>query len=277
MILSPNYSATPLLTIDDSTEDLAVAIMRQHRRLIELATELDDRMWATPSRCDGWTVRDVIAHLGGVNNFWSMSIQGGVAGQPTRMLAGFDPAETPPLLVEAMSHDSNEQVLSKFVAASEMLVAALADLDGDGWCSIAESPAGHVPIRVVAHHALWDSWVHERDIALPLGLDPVEEPDEVAICLRYAAVLSPTLALGFGQAVAGRFAVDATDQDVRFVIDITDVVSLDSTSPTNDLPCLRGGAVALTEALSLRTAMPHDAPDEWRKVLAGLRTAFDSE
>ena len=31
-------------------------------------------------------------------------------------------------------------------------------------------------MRLLASHALWDGWVHERDIALPLGLTPPEEP-----------------------------------------------------------------------------------------------------
>ena len=33
-------------------------------------------------------------------------------------------------------------------------------------------------VRLLAHHALWDAWVHERDIALPLGRTPDVEPDD---------------------------------------------------------------------------------------------------
>ena len=45
--------------------------------------------------------------------------------------------------------------------------------------TLAEAPPGHLEIRLVVLHALWDAWIHERDIVLPLGLDPVEEPDEI--------------------------------------------------------------------------------------------------
>ena len=54
---------------------------------------------------------------------------------------------------------------------------------------------------MVAHHALWDCWVHERDIVLPLGLPTAIEPDEVRACLRYAAALSPAFAISSGRAL----------------------------------------------------------------------------
>ena len=37
----------------------------------------------------------------------------------------------------------------------------------------------------VLHHALWDAWIHERDVLLPLGVSPTEEPDEVAALLDW--------------------------------------------------------------------------------------------
>lgn len=70
------------------------------------------------------------------------------------------------------------QVLAAFTSTNDDLVGALDLLDDAGWSTVAESPVGHVPIRFVCSHALWDSWVHERDIMLPLGLPLVVEPDE---------------------------------------------------------------------------------------------------
>ena len=39
-------------------------------------------------------------------------------------------------------------------------------LDDAGWATVAEAPAGLIPVRLLALHALWDCWVHERDIVL---------------------------------------------------------------------------------------------------------------
>ena len=56
---------------------------------------------------------------------------------------------------------------------------------------LAEAPPGHIAIGLVAIHALWDSWVHERDMLIPLGLDPVVDDAEMEACLVYAAALGP--------------------------------------------------------------------------------------
>lgn len=276
MILSPRYGQPPLLTIDESDDNPLTPIARQHRRLAALVGDFDDEAWATPSRCTGWTARDVIAHLVGVNNFWLRSIQAGLAGHPTTILAAFDPASTPPVLVQLMAAQSNQEVFEQFVSGSEMLLGVLAGLDDHDWSIPAESPAGHVPIRLVVHHALWDSWVHERDIALPLGVNVAEEPDEVVICLRYVAALSPTLGFGSGRVITGRFAVDATNPDVRFVIDVQNSVHAYSTLSIDEIPCVRGGAVTLTDALSLRTPLPPNTPAEWQQLLMGLKATFDA-
>ena len=34
---------------------------------------LDDEQWSHPSRCEGWSSRDVIVHLDSTNAFWAFS------------------------------------------------------------------------------------------------------------------------------------------------------------------------------------------------------------
>jgi hypothetical protein len=219
----------------------------------------------------------VVAHVVGVNAFWQGSVLAGLAGTPTRVLADFDPAATPPLMVHPMRSLTPAEVLDQFALSNDAFLATIAELDEPGWSMLAESPAGHVPIRLIAHHALWDCWVHERDIALPLGLTPAVEPDEVLSCLRYAAALSPALAISSGSAFVGVFAVEASDPELCFWLEVGESVTVRDGSPPRDAPCLRGGAVELVEALSLRAPLPNSAPTEWRQLLAGLATAFDSE
>lgn len=38
-------------------------ITAERRRVADLLAGLDDEQWAAPSLCDGWTVREVGAHL----------------------------------------------------------------------------------------------------------------------------------------------------------------------------------------------------------------------
>ncbi len=274
MRVSPRYDGPPIIEIDGEPDDQLVPLTRQRRRLAATLSELRDDHWQSPSRCDGWSVQDVVAHLVGVNSFWCASVRAGLAGAPTRVLAGFDPAATPALMVAGMRDLTPREVQERFVASNEELLDLVAGMDRDDWARPAESPPGHVPIRLVACHALWDSWVHERDIALPLGLTAAVEPDEVVSCVRYAAALSPGLAIGNGLALDGCFAVDATGPDVSCVLDVGDVVSVrDDVAPAG-VPLLRGEAVTLVEALSLRAPLPATAPPAWVGLLGGLATAF---
>jgi uncharacterized protein (TIGR03083 family) len=277
MELSPRYDGPPIISISGAPNDQLAPVVRQRRRMQALLADLKADDWSNATRCEDWSVQDVVAHMVSVNDFWTASMRAGLVGEPTRMMIGFDPAATPEVFVAPMRELPPQAVLDRYAASNDAFVETVAALDDKGWAMLAESPAGHVPIRLIAHHALWDSWIHERDIALPIGLTPPSEPDEVASCLRYAAVLSPALAIGNGHALSAVLAVEARDPDVRFVLVVGESVAVRDDAARGDAPCLRGDAVALVEALSLRSPLPTTAPTEWTELLGGLAMAFDIE
>jgi uncharacterized protein (TIGR03083 family) len=276
MKVSPRYDGPPLISIDGSARDQLAPVVRQRHRMETMLAGLTDDAWHAPTRCEGWDVQDVIAHINGVNAFWEASIKAGLAGTPTRILVGFDPVATPALMVDAVRSLTSKEVYEQFVTANDSFLATIAGLDDDGWATLAEAPPGHIPIRLLASHALWDAWVHERDIALPLGIAPPEEADEVIASLRYAAALSPGFLLSRGEAPAGMFAVEVTDPDASFTLEIGDAIVIRSGSVPSGVPVLRGDAIRLTEALSIRAPLPADTATEWRELLRGLEAAFDA-
>ncbi|MBI2699896.1 MAG: maleylpyruvate isomerase family mycothiol-dependent enzyme [Mycobacterium sp.] len=275
MILSPRYSGPTVVTIEGDPGDVAVPLVRQRLRLAELAATFTEAEWSAPSRCSQWSVRDVIAHIAGINPLYVMSAVAGLAGEPTRLMPHFDPAVSPLRMVEQVAALSSAQVLDLLVSSNAELIASAEALDGSGWCTSAESPLGEVPIRLVMSHALWDSWVHERDIVIPLGMTPTVVADEVVASLRYVAALTQGFAFGAGMECRGRFGIDATDPDFHCVMTVDDAVSVRVERPGDDIPVLRGPAVQLTEALSTRLPLPADAPPEWRRLLAGLEYTWD--
>lgn len=239
-----------------------------------LLADLSSEAWARPSRCEGWSVRDVVAHLVTVNRFWEASVRAGREGSPTRILAAFDPAAHPGLLVTSLGPICASEVLDQFVASNDGFLGVVAELTGDEWSLLAESPAGHVALDRVIDHALWDAWVHERDIGLPLGLTLEEEADELEASLRYAAAIGPALSAGRPGAFTGTLAVVATDPDTQFVVEGGTTITVHEGSPAEGLPCLRGAAADLIDALSVRDPLPADAPDEWRRMVQLLAAAF---
>lgn len=277
MKLSPRYDVPDFLRFEGPLDDPSVALSQQRRRLASILAELDDAQWATPSRCQGWSVRDVISHVVDTNQFWAISIAAGRSGEPTRFLANFDPVATPAEMVEGVRSLPWGAVLERFVESNEAVAESVAGLDDDGWSMLGEAPPGHVPLRGIALHALWDAWIHERDITLPLGLTPVEEADEIAACLRYAAAVSPALAVAGGSTRQGSIVIDATDPDVRVVVDVGESILVHEGDASTDPLHLTGSAVELIEAFSYRAPLPQPVPNEHEWLFDGLAQVFDRD
>ena len=276
MQLAPRYDGRPPLRVEVQLADPSVPLLRQRRRLADILGGLDIEQWAVASRCSGWSVQDVVAHLVGVNRFWALSVRSALAGTPTRLLVGFDPVVTPRLMVEPMHDLAPAAVLDDFVASVDDLADALDGADDGSWSLLAEAPPGHIALRAVALHALWDGWVHERDIVLPLGLTPVAHDEEVTASLLYVAVLGPALLAAVGVARSGTLAVHAEDPTVRFVVDAGETIVAREPGPADaDAPCLEGPAVKLVEGLSRRIPLRHDLSADNRWLVDGLADVFD--
>ena len=275
MQLTPRYEGDPVLRFDPPVGNPGVPLCRQRRRLVATLAGFDADQWATPSRCDGWSCRDVVSHLSSVNAFWAVSIASGRAGRPTRFLVGFDPVATPAQMVDTAPAAPDDELLADLATSTEALAEALEGIDAAGWAQVAEAPPGHLAISEVAVHALWDAWVHERDICLPLGIDVPTEADEVAASLRYAVSIGPTLLATAGASRDGSFRVQAEDPEVDLVVEVgPEVVVRPATAADEEVPTVRGSAVGLVESFSLRGRRPVVAADA-RWMVDALAVAFD--
>jgi uncharacterized protein (TIGR03083 family) len=275
--LTPRYGGEPVIRMVSLIDEPARPLLRQRARLATLLTGLDDEQWAVPSRCAGWSVQDVVAHLTTTNQFWALSVASAVDGTPTRFLAEFDPVATPAQLVDAARSWTASETLDRFVASNDALAGTVDGLADESWSVAAEAPPGHVAIGVLALHALWDAWIHERDIALPLGLTPVEEPDEIAASLAYVAGLGPAFLALSGSTRAATLEVVTTDPQLHLVVELGPSVVLRNgpPAPAAETVTLTGDAVELLEALSFRRPLTAElAPDD-RWVLGSLGQIFD--
>jgi uncharacterized protein (TIGR03083 family) len=276
MRLTPRYDGPPVLRFTGPVGDPSVPLLRQRRRLGELVAGLDDTEWAAESRCAGWTVRDVIAHLVGVDQFWVLSITSALAGEPTRYLDGFDPVAVPATMVDGTRDQPAAAVLDGFLQGIDALAAAVDGLDEAQWALPAEAPPGHVSLHALSLHALWDAWIHERDILLPLGRTQVEEPDEVRDCVRYAAGLGPALLATTGSTRSGALVVDGRGPDVCVVVEAGETVTVGGGPAPGGAVRLEGRTIDLLEALSIRGPFPHPIAEQDRWMFGGLATAFDA-
>jgi hypothetical protein len=100
-------------------------------------------------------------------------------------------------------------------------------------------------------HILFDSWLHERDVFLPLGTQPPLEDDELLTVLTYALLMVGTFQRPpFEEVVRGvRISVD--DAKVRSVpvapvLDETSAATVDALTGRGDLGSILTGADAAT-------------------------------
>lgn len=276
MQLSPRYDSDPIIRLDGEPADIAMPAIRQRRRLVEALASFDVDDWAHPSRCAGWSNRDVIVHLDSTNPFWVASITSGVAGTPTRLLATFDPVQSPAQMVAADDVSTGE-LLERFTSSTEALAELWESLDRESWSSVAEAPPGHISVSAVVHHALWDSWVHERDVLLPLDRVPDVEADEVAAGLRYAAALTAALGVAQRGAGSGVVSIAGSDPDVSAIVEIGDGVVVRSGVADDPDLAVTGNAVELLEALSVRIPLRQSVPSESSWMINGLAEIFEAE
>ncbi len=274
MKLSPVYGEHPLLHVDSIVTDAATPMLRQRDRLGELLSDLSAAQWACASRCVGWSVQDVVNHLVTVNQFWALSIKFGAAGTPTRYLVDFDPVATPEELVSSVRSLTPAETLHNYLESTAALRTEVEHLSAASWELMAEAPPGHLAIRVLALHALWDAWVHERDIALPLGRDVVEVPDEIIGSLAYVAGLGAALRDADAPTRHGTLELRVTDPDACIVVDIGPTILVSSGPPSGASVTVTGDAIELLEALSIRTPLAVTIDEQHRWLLGNLDQVF---
>ncbi len=146
-----------------NAESVITILAEEWGAIDTLAQGLADAEWDLPSECPGWTVRDVLSHLIGIE----------------RVLLG---EALPPPLPELPAHVENEvgarneawvaprrsrpgpDVLHEFQEVTARRIAELRSWPESRFDEIGPSPVGEVPYREFMQVRVMDSWVHEQDI-----------------------------------------------------------------------------------------------------------------
>jgi uncharacterized protein (TIGR03083 family) len=121
-----------------------------------LVSGLDEAQWAAPSRCEGWQVRDVAAHVYGTAH----DVLKGTVGQ-----------RTPDEEAQAHRHLSPRELAAELRQVVAGLDPLFASLDDAAWASPSPAPDFSIGEGVLA---LWyDTWIHGDDIRAAVGLPTV--------------------------------------------------------------------------------------------------------
>lgn len=171
----------------DPAETLAAYARHRRRFASEVASLAEDAL-ATRSRCTKWSVADVLRHCADVDD-WMTALWSG--GPPP--FTSFDPNTTPHEFVLVGRSMSDVDARDRYVASAEKLAADVGSSGPQRWGQRSVSPVGFVPWWLSALHVFFDSWLHERDVLLPLGIEPPVVPDEAIPVLAYTLAIAGTI------------------------------------------------------------------------------------
>jgi len=153
------------------------AIAADRAALIGICSGLTAEQWRAPSGCAGWTVQDLVAHLG--NLFWLV-----VDGSQLPDTSGVPTERAQEIGVEARRGLSAREVLADYEKVSEAGLARLAELAAlDAELPLGED-FGTYSTRVIPCAYAFDHYTHIRaDLFAPRGPLTGEPPpsDELRV------------------------------------------------------------------------------------------------
>lgn len=248
-------------------DKVVAALAAQVEELADILASLDEDEWQAPSRCEGWTVTDVVLHLAQTDEMAVASVEGrfpevaeALAGGA---FAGATVDEAAGAAVERERGRPPAEVEARWRASADQLVGLLgADDPGRRvrWV------AGELSLRTLATTRLAETWIHTGDIAVPLGRETVVD-DRLWHIARLAWRTLPYAFARAGQRLTDpvAFELTAPNGDTwHFVPD--EPVATTITGPALDLCTVAGQRAAAAD-----TELRGDGPDA-DAVLALVRT-----
>ena len=142
--------------------------------LLDICAGLDEAAWRSGSGCPGWSVQDVVAHMGAL--FWAVVDR-------TRLpdVAGLPTERAQDSYVESRRGLSPAQVLADYAAVSAQALEIMATFDGQD-APVPLGDLGTYPLSVIPTAYNFDHYVHIReDLSAPRGsLEPHQRAGRTA-------------------------------------------------------------------------------------------------
>jgi uncharacterized protein (TIGR03083 family) len=147
-----------------SLQEVREGITAEHNGFVTLLRELDADALGRPSRCSGWTVADVAAHVAGT---MADIAAGDLEGQGTEAVTARQVAQR--------RGRTNEELADELEHAAKSAADLLAVFDDGAW--VAPAPGGYAGTLGDAVEALWfDAYLHADDIRAALGRPSARGP-----------------------------------------------------------------------------------------------------
>jgi uncharacterized protein (TIGR03083 family) len=142
-----------------STRADTIAILQASWAALDgVAAGLDAQQWATPSLCPGWSAHDVVVHVSSVEEV--------LIGWPP---GGALPFERIAELRTELGALTGPELLDRFRRVVAQRSDELATMTDEHFATPGVTPIGPGTYGRFMEIRIFDVWVHERDIRIPLG------------------------------------------------------------------------------------------------------------
>jgi uncharacterized protein (TIGR03084 family) len=196
-------------------EKIVAALAAQQDELTALVVPLDAAGWARPSRCEGWTVSDVVLHLAQTNEMAIGSTQGRYDEVAAALAEGLPPAtsvdEGAGLMVARERGRPPAEVRARWQESANTLRHELGRIEPG---RRVQWVAGELSARTLATTRLAETWIHTGDVAVALDHEVVAD-DRLWHIVRLAWRTLPYAFAQAGHEPAGpvAFALEAPNGD----------------------------------------------------------------
>lgn len=220
-----------MAAMDDATRALA----DQQAELAGYVADLGADDLLRPSRCDGWTVADVLLHLAQTDEMAVASVEGRLQEFVDATASSIEPGGTiddwAGALVDAQRTDP-VTARDRWLAAADAQVTAFDSIPSDArvlWV------AGELAARSLATTRLTETWIHTVDVAVAFGPPPAPT-DRLWHTARLTWRTVPYALTQGGVAASG---------DTAFLLDAPDGSTWSFGDPTTAATVVTGSALDL--------------------------------
>jgi hypothetical protein len=168
------------------SEELVELLAAHHRRLIDTWQGFSPAQWDHQSRNTEWTVHRTVRHVADAMG----RVAAAMNGEPLKDENAFDPRSTPEVWLAASEGEPPMATINRFAASSTHFRSAVRDRRASGDESHERTVYGTAHWTVNVAHVLWDSWLHERDVLLPLGQPAPSSEEEERLVGLYGLLMA---------------------------------------------------------------------------------------
>ena len=233
--------------------DEFVGVLSAHQdRVASAWRALSADEWEQPSRNTSWSNHDTARHVADCVE----GVAAQVLGEKSPFsMAEFDPRATPTTWLALSANDSPNRTIERFSTAALRLRTGVAERLAAGDSSVGATVYGPAHWSVNIVHLFWDSWLHERDVLLPLGLPAESTPGEQRLAAIYGLLMAMVPARMMDQSFAATINFTCAGRTVIASHDAGRFSSAETCDATADL---EGDLCSIVDALSGRGAALND-------------------